>query len=151
MLRTHLVITALFVVLFIPHVESKIVFAFAALIATLIPDIDTGFSTSGFKTTNYLRFLTSIFTRHRGFIHSLTLCIALTVILSVFLPVLAFGFFLGYSLHIFADSFTISGVQPFWPYKKKSAWLLKTGSVTETSLFVILLLVDILILIVIII
>ncbi len=144
MLRTHVAIAVLFILLFLPHVESKIVFGVAALVASFLPDIDCGFSTLGKNfSVKFLGFLT----KHRGFIHSITIGAIISILLAMVIPVAALGFFLGYSLHILADSFTVSGVEPFWPYKKKSKWVLKTGSLTETSLFIVFLLIDVVVII----
>lgn len=132
---------AVFVILlFIPHVNNKIVFTFAALISTLLPDIDMSDSTVGKRKA--FRFL-QFFVEHRGPIHSLTLCIIISIILSFFFPILAFPFFLGYSVHLLSDSFTKEGITPFWPYDRKVGWRLRTGGVIESSIFLVFLLVDI--------
>ena len=117
LLRTHLAITVLFALLFLPIVEHKVVFVIVALIATYIPDIDSRYSKLGRK--KIFRVLQWI-TKHRGMIHSYTFLLTLTLLLALFIPVLAFGFFLGYGLHLLADSFTLEGVKPFYPYKEKS-------------------------------
>lgn len=140
LLRTHLALIVLVILLFITHVQNQLLFAVVALGASFIPDIDTGFSTLGKqKGFRILQF----FVRHRGFIHSLTFCSALTLLLVIFLPIIALPFFLGYAVHLFLDSFTLEGIQPFWPYKKTSNWKFKTGSLVETSIFLFLILIDI--------
>ena len=83
--------------------------------------------------------------KHRGIFHSFTFCILISVILAGFFPVVALGFFLGYSLHLLADSFTAAGIRPFWPSKISSSWKIKTGGLTETSLFAFFLLADLII------
>jgi membrane-bound metal-dependent hydrolase YbcI (DUF457 family) len=115
------------------------------LVATFIPDIDSGFSTLGKR--GVFRVL-QVFTKHRGFIHSFTFCLLISLILAVFWPVASLGFFLGYGLHLFSDSFTREGITPFWPYNKTSSWRLKTGGRIETSIFVFLLLADLFMLVV---
>jgi len=141
MLRTHLAIVILFIILFLPHVSSKFLFVIIALLATIVPDIDTGFSTIGkYKVLRILQ----VFVKHRGFFHSLTFCILISIIFAFFLPVLSFGFFLGYAIHLFADSFTQEGITPFWPYKKVSSWHFRTGGRVETTLFIFFLLLDLL-------
>lgn len=140
LLRTHLALAVFVILLFVEHVNDQLVFIFVALIATALPDIDSGFSTVGkMKGFRFLQF----FVRHRGLIHSFTFCIIVSLILAVFWPIVSLAFFLGYALHIFVDSFTIEGVAPFWPYKKKSSWRLRTGSIVETTLFLILIFFDI--------
>lgn len=144
MLRTHLALTILVVLLFLPHVSHQFWFVLIALIATLVPDIDTGYSTVGkMKGFRILQF----FARHRGIFHSLTFCILISLLLALFWPVASLGFFLGYSLHLFMDSFTKEGIMPFWPYKRISSGILKTGSLTETTMFIILIIIDLLVLI----
>ena len=140
MIRTHLAIAGLFVMLFLPRITDKFIFIGVACIATLLPDIDSGFSTIGrMKASKMVQF----FVRHRGLLHSFTFCIIVAVLLALLLPVFALPFFLAYSIHLFADSFTVDGIKPFWPLKKDSHWKLRTGSYAETSIFVFFLLADI--------
>ncbi len=139
MIRTHLAITFLAILLFLPHISSEFVFISVALLSTFLPDIDIPFSTLG-KHKGF-RFLQN-FTQHRGLFHSFSFCILVSFILAFFIPVATLPFFLGYGLHLFADSFTVEGIKPFWPYKGKSSWTVKTGGLKETSIFVFLVLID---------
>ncbi len=140
LLRTHLALVVLAILLFVNHVNNPLLFIFVVLISTALPDIDTSFSTLGkIKGFRFLQF----FVRHRGLIHSFTFCILISLLLALFIPKISFAFFIGYSLHLFVDSFTYEGIMPFWPYSKKSSWRLRTGSLTETLLFLILIFVDI--------
>jgi len=142
MIRTHLALIFAFIFMFLPIVNNPVSFTIIALAATLLPDIDNGFSTLGkMQGSKIVQF----FVKHRGIFHSLTFAVALTFIITVFFPVLGLGFFLGYSIHLFADSFTKEGISPFWPSKRKSSWVLNTGGRVETSIFVFLILIDILI------
>ncbi|MBT4258000.1 metal-dependent hydrolase [archaeon] len=134
LLRTHFAISVFAILIFISSVESKLVFVLITLFATLLPDIDSRFSTIGRrKVARILQF----FTRHRGVIHSYTFLLVLTFILILIWPVLGFGFFLGYSLHLFADSFTIEGIKPFHPSKYKSKGFIKTGGKSEMVFFLV--------------
>ncbi len=63
-------------------------------------------------------------------------------LLTLFLPIIALPFFLGYGLHLFADSFTVRGIKPFYPYKKKSSWRIRTGGKSEVIVFVFFLIGD---------
>ena len=139
MTRTHLAIVAFAILVLIGYVENKLVFVTIALIATLIPDIDTEFSSLGKK-----RIFRSLqwFVKHRGLIHSFTFLILITILFTLFIPFLAFGFCVGYSLHLFADSFTIDGIQPFFPVKKKIAGKIRVGGIVEVSVFVFFVLAD---------
>ncbi|MFH1710801.1 MAG: metal-dependent hydrolase [Nanoarchaeota archaeon] len=141
MLKTHLVLSLLVVIMFFSHISNKAVFIAVILFATIIPDIDTGFSTAGknifFKPLQF-------FVKHRGIFHSFTFCIIASFIIAYFWPILALPFFLGYGFHLILDSFTKAGIMPFWPWRKTSSWRVTTGSRVETSLFIILIVIDLL-------
>lgn len=131
-MKTHLAIAALFIILFIPLVSTPVLFSFVALFAAALPDIDTKFSSIGrLKINRILQFVS----KHRGVFHSLTFCLAVSLLLAFFIPVLAFAFFLGYSLHIFTDSFTKEGIPVFWPLGKRASGFLVTGGVVEKGVF----------------
>lgn len=144
LLRTHLALAVLAIILFVGHVDNRLLFIFVALIATMLPDIDTAFSTLGKRRS--FRIL-QFFVKHRGPIHSFSFCIVVSFVLAFFIPSVSLAFFLGYGLHLFIDSFTAEGIIPFWPYSKKSSWKLRTGSLIESSLFLILVLVDVILVI----
>lgn len=139
MLKTHLALTVLVAVMFLSRVSNKFLFIFVILIATIIPDIDTGFSTAGKNI--FLRPL-QFFVKHRGIFHSFSFCIVASFLVAYWLPQAALAFFLGYGFHLFLDSFTSEGIMPFWPWRKVSSGIFKTGGRVETSLFVILLVLD---------
>jgi membrane-bound metal-dependent hydrolase YbcI (DUF457 family) len=140
LIRTHLAIVIFAMLLFIQHVNHQILFVFVTLIATLLPDVDSAFSTLGKgKAFRIIQF----FVAHRGPIHSFSFCVVISVLLALFVPILSFGFFLGYGVHLFVDSFTKEGIVPFWPYPKKSSGPLKTGGLMESSIFLIFVLIDI--------
>lgn len=144
LIKTHLAITLFFVLLLLPFVSYKIIFILVSLIATYIPDIDLENSKLGRKIIfRPLQF----FAKHRGFFHSFTFLFLITLIFAMIIPKIALGFFVGYASHLFADSFTLSGITPFPPWKKKISGALRTGSNTERILFFILLVVDILLIV----
>jgi len=141
--RTHLAIAIFIMLLFVKYINYnyKLSFIVIFLIATLLPDIDTYFSWIGSKkVARPIQF----FTKHRGFIHSLTFAVIVSAIFAFFIPVIALPFFLGYSIHVFLDSFTVDGIQPFWPYDKISSGKIKVGKFSELSLFVFFVVGDIL-------
>ena len=115
MRKTHIAFAILGVLILLPFVKSKIIFASVAVIATLLPDLDSHSSRLG---RNVLMRPIQMVTGHRGILHSLTFCLFIGVLLEFFIPVLALGFFLGYSIHLLADSFTVMGISAFWPIKK---------------------------------
>jgi membrane-bound metal-dependent hydrolase YbcI (DUF457 family) len=56
------------------------------------------------------------------------------------IPLISFNntlaFWLGYAVHLIADSLTISGAPLLWPMKKKFGLrLFKTGGITENLIF----------------
>jgi len=140
LLKTHLAFAVLLIILFLKHINSKFVFVILVLIATVLPDLDSGFSSWGrhliFKPLQF-------FTKHRGIIHSFTFAILASVLLAIFWPVAALGFFTGFSVHLICDSFTHDGIQPFWPFRAKSSGFITSGGRVEESLFFALSLVDI--------
>ncbi len=141
LIRTHLAIAAFFIILFFNHVNSKIVFVVMVIAATFLPDIDCAASTLGqHKIFRFLQF----FVKHRGMIHSFSMAFLISLILAVVWPVASLGFFLGYGIHLFGDSFTKEGIQPFWPYSKKSYGFITTGGRMEITVFVIFIIVDLL-------
>ncbi|MAG11169.1 hypothetical protein CMI44_02560 [Candidatus Pacearchaeota archaeon] len=133
LIRTHLVITSFFVLLFLPYVEGKLAFAVVALIAAFLPDVDSRFATIGRRK---IARILQVFTKHRGVIHSFTFLMTLTFLLIIFYPRISLGFFLGYSLHLLADSFTPDGIKPFYPSKKKSTGIVPTGGKREMIVLV---------------
>jgi len=142
--KTNLVVTLFFILLFISSVEKKIIFVLVALIATFIPDIDSRYSTLGKKKTfRVLQF----FTKHRGIIHSFTFVFLITLLFVLFLPIIALPFFLGYSVHLFLDSFTVHGITPFYPFKMKYKGKISTGGKVETGIFAVFVIADVLLLI----
>ncbi len=139
MIKTHVIISLFFVLLFLPVIDGKIVFVLVTLFATLIPDVDSRFSYIGSK--KIMRVL-QFFTKHRGIIHSFTFLFLLTLIILLVYPKIAFGFFLGYGMHLFADSFTSEGIEPFRPWKKKTSGPITTGGKSEMVVMMIFLIAD---------
>ena len=119
---------------FLPHVTSKFIFLPIVLIASLFPDIDSGITSLGQR--GIFRFL-QMMTKHRGIMHTYTMCVFLSLGLGLIFPPVALPFFLGYSFHLFADSFTPQGIRPFWPLKAVSAGLITTGSRFESIIFIV--------------
>jgi len=144
MLKTHLALTVLVALIFLSRVSSKFMFLAVIIVATILPDIDTGFSTAGRNV--FLKPL-QFFVRHRGFLHSFTFCIIVSFVFAYFLPSISLAFFLGYGFHLFLDSFTQEGIMAFWPWRRVSKGIFRTGGRMETSLFVVLLILDLLALI----
>ena len=142
--RTHVAIAIFFILAFIGSVGNKVSFVLIALIATFLPDVDSRFSKLGRRRTfRVLQF----FVKHRGILHSFTFLIIVSVFFALFIPVVALPFFLGYGIHLLADSFTVDGIRPFYPWKKTSSGRVRVGGKTETSVFVVFVLADLFLLI----
>ena len=139
LIKTHLAITLFFVLLFVPFVKLPLLFLIVALLATYLPDIDSKHSKIGHHF-----FLRPIqwFAKHRGFVHSFTFLFLITLGFVLFIPFFALPFFLGYSSHLIADSFTIEGIKPFYPYRKISNGRIRTGTLSETNVFVFFIFID---------
>ena len=140
LLKTHLAFAALIIILFVEHVNSPWIFIAMVVVATVIPDLDLSSSSWG----RHLIFRPlQFFVKHRGIFHSFTFAVLASVLLAVFWPVASLGFFIGYSVHLIADSFTKEGIQPFWPLKAKSRGFIASGRTIEQSLFFSLVVIDI--------
>src|SRR3989344_3498531 len=142
LVRTHFAVSAFAMILFLSLVNSKITFLLMAFIGTLLPDIAAVLIQIEKKPNRFIQYISV----HHNFLHSLSVCLLISIIFAIFIPVLAFGFFLGYSLHLLADSFTKTGITPFWPYMKRIQGHLNYGSVVEKSVFVMFVILDVLLL-----
>ncbi len=138
--RTHLVIGLAIALYFLPLVNHKILFIPIILISSLMPDIDSAFSQVGRK--KIFRPVQMVFT-HRGPLHSYTAAAFFSLVFAFFYPIFALPFFLGYSFHLFADSFTINGIKPFWPFRFQSSGVVRTGGMIDRTIFLIFVMVDI--------
>ncbi len=141
LLRTHITITIFGILILLNSVSNKFVFVVVAILATYIPDIDSRYSKIGRKRINRVL---QFFTKHRGITHSFVFLILITLGILLFSNVVALGFFLGYGLHLFADSFTKEGIKPFYPFfpKIKSSGKVSTGGKVEIIVFVCFLILD---------
>ena len=137
--KTHLAIGLAIALYFSNYVNKPLIFIPVVLISSFFPDIDSRFSYIGKKALfRPVQWTVS----HRGIIHSYTLCIALSLLIAFFYPILALPFFLGYIFHLFADSFTIQGIKPFWPLKAVSKGTITTGGKIEKAIFYTFALID---------
>lgn len=142
LLRTHLVFAVFLILIFVQHVSHAFIFITAVLVATIIPDLDTKFSSYG----RHLIFRPlQFFVKHRGIIHSFTTGALVSLIIAVFYPIVSLGFFLGYSVHLLCDAFTKEGIQPFWPLKMRSAGPITAGGRMDELLFFVMIFVNIII------
>ena len=135
LMRTHVLLALTIGLAILPSVTHKFSFLPIIVFATLLPDIDCAQSYLG--RAWFLRPLQWI-TRHRGLLHSLTFCFLMTLLFVLFLPFIALPFFLGYALHLFADSLTGEGIKPWWPVQEEMCGKIRTGGAIERGIFYIL-------------
>jgi inner membrane protein len=138
--RTHIALAIFLILLFLSKIEHKISFVLVLFAAAIIPDIDTRFSKIGQK--KIFRLL-QFFVKHRGLFHSFIFLMFITMFFVLFVPVISLPFFLGYSSHLMLDSFTIEGIYPFYPFKKRIFGSIKTGGKNEIILLIIIVLISI--------
>lgn len=131
-MKTHLAAAFAMLFLFLPIINNRLVFFPVILLASLFPDID---SASSYIGNSRLLRIFQFFVKHRGAIHSVTLCFIFSVLIALAYPAAALPFFLGYSVHLFLDSMTIDGITPFWPLKGSANGALSTGGKIENVIF----------------
>jgi len=137
--KTHLAMGLAVALYFVGKVTHPLVFIPVVLFASLFPDIDSGFSYLGKKPIfKPVQMVSS----HRGVIHSYTLAIFLSIVLAFVYPIVALPFFLGYSFHLFADTFTVQGVKPFWPLKNISKGSVAVGGKIDKAIFYTFVIID---------
>jgi len=139
--RTHIIFSFLISLLIINsfNIQNKIIFIVILLIASALPDIDSHKSKVG-KKIKPLSFLINIFLGHRGIFHSLFLLILILLFIMLINYEITAAFFIGYLSHLVLDSLTPEGVMFLYPFsKKRIQGFIRTGSLFENILFVLLL------------
>lgn len=141
--RTHLALGLAVGLYFVPHIKnSKLFFLALVLVASLIPDIESGFAAPRRQKLFSLQPTNWIFHKNR-LLHTYTFLILVTAVLVFFYPVIGFPFFLGYSFHLFLDSFSSAGIRPFWPFKVKSTGSIVPGGRIDKILFYVFVIFDV--------
>ena len=141
--KTHLAIGLAAALYFSTRVSQPLIFIPVVLVASLFPDIDSRFSFFGKKLVARP---VQMMTNHRGIFHSYTLAILFSLAIALVFPILALPFFIGYSFHLFADSFTPQGIKPFWPFKAVSKGVVASGGKVDKTLFYTFALIDLILL-----
>lgn len=142
MFRTHIAFALLFYFLFLKIFSIAFLPLFALILCfgSILPDID---SPGSFVNAKYLLGVgktVSMFSKHRGFWHSIFGCLIFSAISFAAIYFLNAQFILalalptGYLLHLAADSFNVSGIKWFW----KSGHIkgpIRTGGIFEQLFF----------------
>ncbi len=130
--RTHLMLGVLASLIFLPYIENSFLFLSVTILSSLLPDIDSIHSLIGrIKILRPVQWVV----KHRGMIHSFTICTLLAIFFSLFFPLIVFPFFLGYGLHLLADSITVEGIRPFWPLRSSIQGKIRVGRNFEKIFF----------------
>jgi membrane-bound metal-dependent hydrolase YbcI (DUF457 family) len=139
--RTHLVfgILVFFLLNYLLLIPNKVLFFIFVIIGAIVVDIDLKNSKVG-KNLFFRPF--QFFIKHRGMVHSLIFGIIIGVLIASVNQWAGFGFFAGFMSHLFLDFLTASGIEFFWPWKKKIGLGIKTGGIIEEIFFVLVLLID---------
>jgi membrane-bound metal-dependent hydrolase YbcI (DUF457 family) len=137
--KTHLTLGIFASLFFLPHVVYKLTFIPVVILASLLPDI--GQLVPGLRSISLSR-LARPAIGPRGFLHSFTFCFAVTLLFTWYSPILALPFFLGFGVHLIADSITVEGICPFWPFGTVSEGRFKIGGPTEHAFFLSMCLID---------
>lgn len=138
--RTHIVFSLAVYFLLREFLLMPVWVLFFILFSTAFVDIDIKNSKAGNRW--YFRPLQWL-TKHRGFLHSLSAGIFLSLVIALFSKWAGFGFLVGYVSHLFLDCLTKAGVYLFWPLDWKIKGFVKSGGIIEDVVFVLLLLLDI--------
>ncbi|XOU94147.1 MAG: metal-dependent hydrolase [Candidatus Kerfeldbacteria bacterium] len=159
--KTHAIIGAN--VVWIPFLVGTVVdpwLVAVGALAALLPDLDAseskiknlkvggyiGGTKIWFKPFLPIAFVISSIFRHRGVMHSLLILILLSVGLMSAIPntysVITLVIMLGYVSHLVLDALTKSGIEFFWPIKKRLGLLpkalrVKTGGIVDTLLLLV--------------
>lgn len=133
--RTHLAFAFFLGALAVHFLSFSWLFLFAALLGSLLPDVDHPRS----KLGSFVPFLSLFFT-HRGFFHGIIALFLFPFLASLLFPssFLSQGIFLGYLSHLFLDAATRKGIMPLHPFL---SWRVhgpaRSGSFFETMLFIV--------------
>ena len=133
LLRTHLAISFAIAFYFVNFVSHEFWFISVVLLSGILPDF-----LHRFFSINNISDKFQIKEPQGGIFHTYTFCVLVSIIMLFIHPfaaVLALPFFIGYSFHLLADSFTKRGIRPFWPIKTVSSGMVDSGGKVETSIF----------------
>jgi len=148
MFKTHLIL-GIFLGLFFAKsfsIEQKWLFVLVCAFFAILVDIDLHKSKVG-KRIKPLSWLINFFLGHRGVVHSLLMAFFVYGFMYlIFGATWGAAALIGYSSHLFLDSFNVKGTKPLWPLSPRLSGVLKSNSMADYLLFLIFLLATLLIL-----
>ena len=148
MFKTHLAFSLLIALLIITffNIQNMIYFMIILILASSFPDIDSDKSKIGRKFPIFSK-LINLFFVHSGIFHSIFPPLILLFAFWYFnLFYIGLAIFIGYLTHLIGDSLTLEGINFLYPFSSfRIKGLIRTGSLIESLLFLILLGFDILI------
>jgi len=142
MFWTHITFSLLVGLLASDYVSfvSPLLFYSSLLFFTAFVDIDQPKSKIGRRIPLLSHFF-KIIIGHRTFFHSLLFIASGYLLLNLLpYPELSLGFLLGTGSHLIMDALTKEGVRPFYPFKFRVKGFVKTGSILEKVILVLLIL-----------
>ena len=141
---THLAFSFLVGIFLIKYLSiyNQILFIVLFMGFSLLPDIDKVQSKVSSKI-KVVSFIVRFFLGHRGLMHSIWIPILLYLLVFMFSFEIAIAISFGYLSHLILDGLTPSGVKLLWPLKKKLKGFIRTGSLTEYLVFVLLIILDV--------
>lgn len=116
-------------------IPSPWMFILVVAIGASLPDIDMHKSKVGGLMKPVSRVI-NLLIGHRGLIHSMLMAFIFYFLFWLFFGLnYAGAIFIGYTSHLFLDSFTPKGIRPFWPFRVKLNGIVKSGGLIEIILF----------------
>ena len=139
--NTHISFAFLISLFIYPYFTFYPIFSIIIICLTsTIPDLDH--PNSKISKQNPLRFITKLILKHRGLLHSLFTPLFLYLMLLLINTELASLIFIGYTSHLFMDSFTKMGIKPLYPlFNFKIKGNIRTASFMERYLFLLFLII----------
>ena len=133
--KTHISFAFLISLFIYPYFTLPAIISMTLIcISSILPDLDH--HNSKISNKNPLRFITKLILKHRGILHSLFTPFLIYLILLIINKELAILIVIGYTSHLFIDSFTKRGIKPLHPlFNFKIKGNTRTNSIMEKSLF----------------
>lgn len=139
MFRTHLAIGTISALLIKDYFQTSLLFSLVLIASTSLPDIDHQGSWLGRRLWVFSKPINIIF-GHRGITHSILIPLILMFALALYgYAALGLAVMIGYTTHIFADSFTNEGIKFAYPFSRKVlSGSLNTNGIGEFAIFTVL-------------